>query len=389
MSVRFPNRRRGIAHAVGSAIALTSILMCGAYIATRLPQLSRVAESFALHPWWKTANWMRAIAISGMIGIIIGFVVSLQSVPADPSKRTRAFNYVRMGIYLAAFIGFLAWDANRRSWKPSLTIETANYVIQSSATEEQTEQIGRIAEALHFAYHNFVPDLKTPEAKLKMKLYRTREEFRFANRINGWAEAFYQRPYCHQYYAADDPNPFHWMTHEATHQLNAEVAGLHLHRWLDEGVACYFGASRIANEQVKLGLMDANAYPVWGLGEWDISGDLERDKNDNVMIPLKTIVSGKGGPSLDDRFNDYYLHWWSLAHFLFEFRKAQHRDATFALMSEGGSLEAFEKHIGPAGEVEKDWYIHIATLKTREIQLTQDLRIRKLRTHQTDDNDER
>jgi hypothetical protein len=375
---RFPNLRQGVINGLAAGVATVVLLMCGAFVVTRSPQFSQLAEAFALYPWWQPVNWLRALAIAVLDGAAVGFFIALRPAPNQPKP---GFNYLRLAIYLTLLLGVVGWDTYRRWWSPRLMIQTEHYEIQSSATPEQTEEIGRIAEILHSTYTEFVPDLdlKSPNEKLKLKLFKNREEFRFSNRIWDGAEAFYQRPYCYQYYSTEDPNPYHWMLHEATHQLNTEVARLRLNQWLDEGVACFFGAGVLQDTNLQMGKFDLDAYPIWRLHKWTITGDLSRDLKSGIVIPIEVIVSGTGGPPMKTGFNDYYLHWWSLAHFLFEFHNGKHRAATFELMREGGTLEGFTRLIGEPEMIQKDWYTHLTNLKTRDVQSAQDARIRQLR----------
>ena len=79
------------------------------------------------------------------------------------------------------------------------------------------------------------------DKKMLLKIYSSRKELKRANPLSGWAEAFYREPYCHQYIEAENENrPYHWMVHEATHQLNNEVSQFELPQWAEEGIACYF-----------------------------------------------------------------------------------------------------------------------------------------------------
>ncbi len=36
--------------------------------------------------------------------------------------------------------------------------------------------------------------------------------------------------------------------------------------------------------------------------------DLETDNNNGSVIPLRSIISGSGGPDIDEAFNLYYVH---------------------------------------------------------------------------------
>jgi hypothetical protein len=259
----------------------------------------------------------------------------------------------------------VAGDRVFRHWSPHVTLETEHYRLLSSATEEQTREIGRVAETVYAGYMRLLDDLQRtppPHPRLQMRLFKNREEFRRCNRVYDWAEAFYIAPICYQYYSADEANPYHWMTHEATHQLNREVAGFRLKPWLDEGLACYVGTSRIVDGSLCLGEIDTHTYPIWWIGSIEPSGHLEADKQETKIIPLQAIISGRGGPSLNEYFNLYYVHWWSLVHFLRHYENGKYRAGLCRLVADGGDLASFENDIGPVDSVEKEWYAYLPEL---------------------------
>ena len=273
---------------------------------------------------------------------------------------------VRLLIYFAILLAVVLWKFAPRPWKPTFTLETAHYAIASTAAREQTEEIGRVVEGLYLVYSNLLRDLpavRQPHPKLRLRLYKDRKEFRRTNPSAGWAEAFYRRPCCHAYYSAAEVNPYHWMLHEAVHQLNAEVAQLKLEQWLDEGLGEYLSTCRIKNNVPVLGTVDPNTYPVWWIEEIATTGGLAADLTNGSIIPLRAIITGRGGPSLDRQFNLYYLHWWTLTHFLFE--GGRDRSNCLDLIRSGGGLEAFEKCIGPADETQRDWHGHVGRLKAK------------------------
>ncbi len=153
------------------------------------------------------------------------------------------------------------------------------------------------------------------------------------------------------------------MLHEATHQLNSEVAGFGLARWLDEGLATFFSTSGIRGKQLTPGKVDPNTYPVWWLDETAITGELQADIRNGSVIPLSVIIAGDGGPSMNSHFNLYYVHWWSLTHFLFEYDGGKYRQSAFELVKQGGGLADFERLIGPVERVQAEWYKHVRRLK--------------------------
>lgn len=274
----------------------------------------------------------------------------------------------RLSVYLALILLVLAVDAWRHYWVPARIVETAHYRIESTATLAQTQEIAEVLEALYAGYGEFfdgsVPLVEDGPA-MRIKLFGDREEFRAVNRVSRWAEAFYIRPFCFQCYAAGSRNAHQWSVHEATHQLSAERAGLSLARWLDEGVATYFNTSLLKDGRLLPGLLDPDSYPLWWLASSGPTGDLAADMETGRVIPLRAILTGQGGPDMDREFNRYYLHWWSLVHFLFEYEDGRYRGSAMALVAEGGSLAAFERLIGPVESIQADWYAYYRDLDRR------------------------
>ncbi len=143
--------------------------------------------------------------------------------------------------------------------------------------------------------------------------------------------------------------------------MNTEVAHLHLAKWLEEGIADYFGSSRLAGNELVLGRIDPNTYPVWWMDTLATSTNLAENIKNGSVIPLRAIITNRGGPSMNDQFNLYYLHWWTLTYFLFE--SDRYRDRTLHLVQSGGKLEDFEQIIGPVEQVQTEWHAYVRQLK--------------------------
>ncbi|MHC4660873.1 MAG: DUF1570 domain-containing protein [Planctomycetota bacterium] len=242
-------------------------------------------------------------------------------------------------------------------WDFEYKIATDHYMIYSSATLEQTNIICTAAEALYKAYAEFFGPhftLLADHPYLQVKLFRDRDEFReIALSGGGWAEGYYDGLYCNLYYDTSGPNPYHWFLHEATHQMNWEVAEFYgLPQWIDEGIACYFGTSLPNGENLVPGNYDVNAYPVWWLP----------DMQGGQVIDLEYIVSGQGGPDMDTYFNLYYAQWWSLTHFLFHYGNGKYKSGYIEVIRAGGSLSDFEQHIGNVDTIHSEWYTYFNSL---------------------------
>ncbi|MBI3273263.1 MAG: DUF1570 domain-containing protein [Planctomycetes bacterium] len=264
-------------------------------------------------------------------------------------------------VVVAVGAALLLLDTARRRWSPVCRVDTAHYALESSAPEPQARRMGDALEVLYRTYAEFFKDtleLRKDHARLRVRLYRDRAEFKRCNPGSGWAEAFYDGQLCHAYFAADDANPHHWTLHEATHQLDAEVAGLALPRWLEEGLATYFSTSRLVAKDLppELGRVDLGTYPVWWLHSFQLSGDPDADRRSGQILSLETVVLDTGGADVDQRFNLYYLHAWSLTHFLFHGEDGKYAKPYLALLRAGFSKERFEQTIAPLPTLEREWY---------------------------------
>lgn len=241
-------------------------------------------------------------------------------------------------------------------------LETAHYTITTTAGDAETRQVGEAVEGLYAAYAGFFADryaIVETQTKLQLTLYQHQGEFKANNRSMPWAEAYYLRPVCYAYYASGEANPYHWMIHEATHQLNTEVAGFKKAKWIDEGLATYFGTSRIEGGRLLAGQVDPNTYPIWWLSSSGLTGNLDADIEATRWIPIRALITGKDAPNIASNVNRYYIQYWSLTHFLFHGENGRYANAYRQLISEGGSLANFEKRIGPADKIEYEWYRYL------------------------------
>ena len=241
-----------------------------------------------------------------------------------------------------------------------IEFSTANYTIASTAEAEATQRAGRAVEALYGSYVGFIgePAPGSARSPLMVRLYRNRDEFLANSRSRPWAEAYYAEGVCHAYVDPDKANPYHWLLHEAVHQLNRELKGIARERWLNEGLASYFGSSRYADGRLELGVPDMDAYPLWWLERWELSGDWATDVRNQRVVPLRALITGQGGPPMDDSVNAHYLGWWSLTHFLLHYDEGRYAAGYRRLLEQDGSLAAFEQHIGPVERIEAEWYAY-------------------------------
>jgi hypothetical protein len=116
-----------------------------------------------------------------------------------------------------------------------------------------------------------------------------------------------------------------------------------------------------------VGQPDVDTYPLWWLRDLGLSGDCKADLPEGKVILLRAIITGEGGPAMDERFNLYYVHWWSLTHFLLECDGGAQRGAYLRVIREGGGLPAVEAQFGPIEEVQSAWYEYLYGLHRQAV----------------------
>jgi len=238
-------------------------------------------------------------------------------------------------------------------------VETTHYKIFSTASDDQTGSVAEAVEALYKSYAGFLGS-KARSGKFELVLYKDQSQFKANNRSKPWAEAYYRTPRSYAY-VSQAKSPYHWMLHEATHQLLRELSGYKPAKWINEGIASYFGTSQLIGGTLHLGVIDPNTYPIWWLSSLNLSGDLDKDIAAGKIIPLRQLITDTG-PDINQNVNGYYIHYWSLSHFLFKYHNGQYDSQYKALLALGGSLNDFERLIGPTETIQSEWYAYLLQL---------------------------
>ena len=66
---------------------------------------------------------------------------------------------------------------------------------------------------------------------------------------------------------------------------------------------------------------------------------------------------------MNSHVNLYYLHWWTLTHYLFESKQTS--ALAINVVQSGGNLESIEQLVGPIDELQTNWHAHVRKLKRR------------------------
>ncbi len=270
-----------------------------------------------------------------------------------------------------AIAAILAWSLGHRSAQratPALVapapqrVVTRHFTITSTASPAQTRLVAEKIELLHDAWVAFLGDSlghDRDKGGLQLILFKDRSEFQAHNDSMPWAEAFYRAPASRAYFASSAANPCHWMLHEVTHQLNDQVAHLKLRLWISEGLASYFGTSAIVDGKLVPGDIDPDTYPIWWLSKMELTGNLQADIAKMRIIPLRTLISESGPLASGEDINLHYIEYWSLTYFLLHGEHGKYAAGYRRLLTEGGSLAAFEATIGPVETIERQWYAYL------------------------------
>ncbi|HET7127244.1 MAG TPA: hypothetical protein VFI26_09170, partial [Lysobacter sp.] len=110
----------------------------------------------------------------------------------------------------------------------------------------------------------------------------------------------------------------------------------------------------------EAGNPDPNAYPVWWLHRHPLTGSRLRDIASGKFVPLRALLTGKGGPDIDRYFNSYYLCAWSLTQFLLQEDSRHYADGYLRFIALGGGEDEFERLVGPIDAIEAAWYRELA-----------------------------
>lgn len=201
---------------------------------------------------------------------------------------------------------------------------------------------------------------------MQVRIYASRDEMHAVNvNVPRWAEGFYVNGVSHQYISDDLAFRYDSLIHESIHQLNREYAHIDLPTWLDEGLACYFAVSCDHAGVFAAGRINGDAYPSRHVRELPLSGNLEQDLNHNIVISVDDLIHGLTPLKVDDYFNRYYVHWFTLVHFLMHGEGGRYQEALVAYSQAGAAADAFADHFAAIDEVQEKWYTYVQAMQER------------------------
>jgi tetratricopeptide (TPR) repeat protein len=251
---------------------------------------------------------------------------------------------------------FLGWDFDYK-------IQTKHFLIYLSTTEEDAVFLGKFFESLYDVFVQYFGGyFKIPanHPLLKMQIFKNREEFLRDCPVPPpeWGDGFYslKRFCCYFYY---NEKFLSKCIHEPIHQLCNEVLKVNFPAWVNEGLACYFAATKIRDKKMLLGEIDITyAYP-----------GKEFKKYKNKLGDLKNVllVSTKEWFQLQEPHIPY-ITAWSFTHFLFHYKDGKYKKDFLTYMQQvkngNADISIFEKIVGNLDDLKKEWLEYVKNLKT-------------------------
>ncbi len=227
-------------------------------------------------------------------------------------------------------------------------MRSAHFVVASNAGEKEARRIAdqfeQIRALFHAAFANLRVDPAQPVLILAAKNEKTMkmllpEDWEVKGHVH--PAGLYQQGEDKHYVilrldSAGD-NPFHALYHEYTHALlHLNFTGLPL--WLDEGLAEFYGNSRLGEKESRVGTIDETHLYILG---------------QNKLLPIETLLSvEQSSPyySEANRASVFYAESWALVHYLMMDPEAQQRQLLknfFAAWDKNGNqIEAAQQAFG-------------------------------------------
>ena len=229
-----------------------------------------------------------------------------------------------------------------------IEVRSPHFVVSSNAGEKDARRVADQFEQIRALFHTAFPNLRVDPAEpvliLAAKNENTMklllpEEWEVMGHVHpaGLYQQGEDKHYVILRVDSEDENPYHALYHEYTHALlHLNFTGLPL--WLDEGLAEFYGNSRLGEKESKVGTIDQTHLYIL---------------SQNKLLPIETLLNvEQGSPYYNeaDRASVFYAESWALVHYLMldpEARQQQLLKNFFAAWDKGGNqIEAAQQAFG-------------------------------------------
>ncbi|MBN1422339.1 MAG: DUF1570 domain-containing protein [Planctomycetes bacterium] len=210
----------------------------------------------------------------------------------------------------------LMLSADIPRWKQPCEKETEHYIVLSDVDQKFTDLHARYAEAMYAMFAGVFPSTKKPEAKLRIVIFKTREEFQ-AFGAPADILGFYL-PSNRILYLYDHVKPaltlevlIHEGFHQYIHLLLDEIPV-----WFNEGMAQFFETAEFVRNGFKIGASSRRA------GHLAYLVRTQRDR-----FPREFLRIGEAEFRMPNRMLENYAQAWGMCHFLILFKDGKYRGA--------------------------------------------------------------
>ena|ERR1700690_3832224 len=105
-------------------------------------------------------------------------------------------------------------------------------------------------------------------------------------------------------------------------------------------------SDRVDAGKLLPGQIATDKYPIWWLSRLSLNGNISQDIKDGKIIPLTALITGVGGSYINKHFNLYYIHWWSMPHFLFHYKDGVYSQGYRKLIKAGAPWKDSKQTLG-------------------------------------------
>jgi Flp pilus assembly protein TadD len=255
---------------------------------------------------------------------------------------------------MACFAIFLATGASASAFGASdpnqgwIEVRSPHFVVASNAGERDARRIAdqfeQIRALFHMAFANLRVDPGQPVLILAAKNENTMklllpEDWEVKGHVHpaGLYQQGEDKHYVILRLDSEGANPFHALYHEYTHALlHLNFSGLPL--WLDEGLAEFYGNSRLGEKESRIGTIDETHLYI-----------LQQNK----LLPIEMMLNVEQSSPYYNEANQasvFYAESWALVHYLMMDPEAQQRQLLKKFLAawdkSGNQIEAAQQTFG-------------------------------------------
>ena len=234
-------------------------------------------------------------------------------------------------------------------------VRSAHFVVSTNAGEKEgrriADQFEQIRTLFHSAFGNLRVDPGQPVLILAAKNENTMkmllpEDWEVKGHVHpaGLYQQGEDKHYVVLQLDSGGKNPFHALYHEYTHALlHLNFTGLPL--WLDEGIAEFYGNSKLDDKESRVGSIDETHLYIL---------------SQNKLLPIETLLNVEHSSPYYNEANQasvFYAECWALVHYLMVDPDAQKRQLLKNFLAawdkSGNQIEAARQAFGDLKEFGK------------------------------------